>query len=93
MHRLPNSIHTVALGEGQLSSSIILEQKQAHINVTTEMWGPGTPHYSGELGDVDTWDELQVRELVQKLTTACFPHEQNAICLLKSSCTNIRWVS
>lgn len=58
MSKLPNSVHTISIGEGE-RSNISLESKEAHTDLRAPMVLQ-VPRYSGELGDVDNWDELEV---------------------------------
>lgn len=59
MSKLSPSVQLIKIGEGKLSPTISLESKQGYINVIEdEMMDPKI--YSGDLGDADTWDDLQV---------------------------------
>lgn len=58
MSKLPNSVHTIPIGEGEISN-ISLESKEAHTDIRAPVIMQ-VPRYSGELGDVDNWEELEV---------------------------------
>lgn len=68
MSTLPPSVDTLKIGEGQFSSSILLEAKPGYVDVRDTALAGQKIIYSGDLGDADTWDELQVNNKYQPNT-------------------------